>query len=489
MSNNTSDTSLVTVIIPTYNLAHYIVETIESVLMQTYDNMEVIIIDDGSQDHTDEALAPFMSQITYIYQENQGISKTYNRGIEMAKGDYICFLEADDYWITKDKIEKQVAILQADPSLDYVQAGWQEININDEIEFIARVWEKAPELTLDDWLTFAPIRTQSLMVTHQCLQNIGGFNPHYRYAMDTDLYFNIANHGYKGTWLREITTAYRIHPMSASHQKRVEQARETVTIFTHYISLDSTSPHIKDRRMVLLFSLHIYFVCTTTSNQYIEDATQFAKDAIPYFWINRDFDVYDLATYIADSISYTSHKFDSYSDMVIVLKTTYEIPDTLKLSSRLSIATDDLLHWWLCIWWRYYHAMTPENRDTDLYRHPNMFKPYGIAHYQAIPIDRIIYLARVSIFVTPLAFDDRTLPTIDLFWSEMTDIGILSPANQHRLIDLYFAIATRALYYGQPHYVKQAIKLAIQHTRFQNVTRWGYFGKSLMGYIARKLVS
>jgi glycosyltransferase involved in cell wall biosynthesis len=254
MSTHSKNMPLVTVIIPTYNLAHYIVETLDSILMQTYTNMEIIIIDDGSQDHTDEVLAPYMTKITYAYQENLGISRTYNRAIEMAQGEYICFLEADDYWITKDKVEKQVALFQDNPSIDYILTGWEEVTpTGDQILNTVKIWEKAPELTTHDWFLWMPIRLQCLMIKKNCLLSIGGFDAKYKYAMDVDLFLKIVINGFQSEWLREVTTAYRIHPVSASHRKRIEQADEAIAISEHYINLESHPPEIRNARKLYLF--------------------------------------------------------------------------------------------------------------------------------------------------------------------------------------------------------------------------------------------
>lgn len=87
------------VIIPLYNKAAYIAETIQSVLDQTYSNFELIIIDDGSTDHSASVIQTFDDvRISYFYQKNQGVSTARNYGISLAKGDYIAFLDADDYW-------------------------------------------------------------------------------------------------------------------------------------------------------------------------------------------------------------------------------------------------------------------------------------------------------------------------------------------------------------------------------------------------------
>lgn len=105
---------LVSIIIPTYNSANFIQEAIESCLSQTYRNIEIIIIDDGSIDETANLIKPYLSKhnnIYYYYQENQERSSARNKGLKIAKGEYIQFLDADDL-IAPTKIQKQVDILE-----------------------------------------------------------------------------------------------------------------------------------------------------------------------------------------------------------------------------------------------------------------------------------------------------------------------------------------------------------------------------------------
>ncbi|MEI6614258.1 MAG: glycosyltransferase family A protein, partial [Chrysiogenales bacterium] len=86
--------STVSVIIPTYNRAHFIAESIESILSQTYKDYEIIIVDDGSTDNTREVLKPFLNKIHYIFQENKGGAEARNTGIKKANGKYIAFLDS-----------------------------------------------------------------------------------------------------------------------------------------------------------------------------------------------------------------------------------------------------------------------------------------------------------------------------------------------------------------------------------------------------------
>jgi len=97
----------ISVIIPAYNRANYLTEAINSVLSQTYRNFELIVVNDGSQDNTEEILKKYVGKIKYFYQENNGVSSARNKGIDNSKGEFLCFLDSDDLW-EKKKLEKQI---------------------------------------------------------------------------------------------------------------------------------------------------------------------------------------------------------------------------------------------------------------------------------------------------------------------------------------------------------------------------------------------
>jgi len=121
---------LVSIIIPAFNAEQFIEETINSALNQTYSNIEIIVIDDGSTDNTRAKIVPYKN-IKYIYQENCGISQARNRGIENAGGEYVAFLDADDLWVP-NKTEIQMNFLFANPEYAAVSSDWQDFE-NDKI--------------------------------------------------------------------------------------------------------------------------------------------------------------------------------------------------------------------------------------------------------------------------------------------------------------------------------------------------------------------
>ena len=110
---------LVSVIVPAYNVAEYIGDALNSVLAQTFTDHEIIVINDGSPDTEalEKVLAPYMSRIVYLKQENRGVSAARNTGIKAARGSLIAFLDGDDSWLPH-YLEVQVPRIQADPTID-----------------------------------------------------------------------------------------------------------------------------------------------------------------------------------------------------------------------------------------------------------------------------------------------------------------------------------------------------------------------------------
>jgi len=120
---------LVSIIIPTYNYAEYIQAAIDSALKQTYGNIEIIVVDDGSIDDTQERLKVYGERIRCFLQVNQGASAARNRGLKEAKGDYICFLDADDMYRSNNIAEK-VSFLESNMQFDWCYSDWAWIDNN-----------------------------------------------------------------------------------------------------------------------------------------------------------------------------------------------------------------------------------------------------------------------------------------------------------------------------------------------------------------------
>src|SRR6267154_1483950 len=114
-----STPSRVSVVIPVYNGERYLADAIQSVLDQTYQKFEVIVVDDGSTDGSARVAKRFGGAIRYVHQSNGGVSKARNTGITLAQGTYLAFLDQDDLWLP-DKLAVQVAYLDSHPEVGVV---------------------------------------------------------------------------------------------------------------------------------------------------------------------------------------------------------------------------------------------------------------------------------------------------------------------------------------------------------------------------------
>ncbi len=107
---------LVSVVVPCYNHEKYVKETIESIINQTYKNIELIVIDDGSKDNSVQVIQEMADKhgFTFVHRPNKGLSATLNEGIRLSKGKYFCAIASDDI-LMLEKIEKQVTFMEANP--------------------------------------------------------------------------------------------------------------------------------------------------------------------------------------------------------------------------------------------------------------------------------------------------------------------------------------------------------------------------------------
>jgi glycosyltransferase involved in cell wall biosynthesis len=212
--------SKVSVIIPTYNRADYVLEAIESVLAQTYSDYEIIVVDDGSTDETAAVLRPLAEKgvIRCVYQPNQGESAARNHGIRLARGDYIAFLDSDDLFLPT-KLEKQVAFLDAHPDVAFVHSCYSkfddegnDLGYRDTSKFAGDVY---PQILLD-WSVLMAV--PCVMVRAEVLDEVGGFDESMRWGPDLDLWRRITRRYPIGV-IPEALSKVRVHPGNVSGDK------------------------------------------------------------------------------------------------------------------------------------------------------------------------------------------------------------------------------------------------------------------------------
>jgi len=202
--------SLVSVVITTYNREKSIGRAVESVLSQTYKNIELIIVDDGSIDGTKETIRPYLldQRVRYIYEDNKGCADAMNNGIVAAKGKYIAILDSDDFWCDKNKIEKQVDFLEK--NTDYVLVGGGAIMTDQKGKEI--VSYLLPEDDADirkEILVNNVFAHVTVLFKKEAWEKVGGYDKNY-WMEDWDLLLKMGRVG-KLHNIQEIFTSYLGH--------------------------------------------------------------------------------------------------------------------------------------------------------------------------------------------------------------------------------------------------------------------------------------
>jgi len=194
---------LVSIVIPTHDMAHWLPATLDSVLAQTYVHWECIVVDDGSSDKTEEVVELYRERsdkIHYLFKESGGPSSARNVGIEKSCGELIAFVDADDIWYAK-KLEYQVALFATMPDTGLCCTHFEEVD--EQLELLTS-WQDTQRINgyKDDisaeliignlGCCMVPGSASAAMVRRECLEQVGVFDLSLRMGEDLDLWYRIA---------------------------------------------------------------------------------------------------------------------------------------------------------------------------------------------------------------------------------------------------------------------------------------------------------
>lgn len=208
----------VSVVIPTHNSFKYIKECIESVVNQTYKNLEIIVIDDNSIDDTLEVIRQINDKRIKIIKLNNssGVSKARNKGIKEASGDYICFLDSDDFWYL-NKIEKQISFIK---NKEFIYSGYEFLKRNNK--HAAHV---PNTIIYKEALKNTTIFTSTVMFNMKYLKKEDIYMPDIKRGQDTATWWQVLKKIDKAYGMDEPLSVYRVGEKSLSSNKFVALKR------------------------------------------------------------------------------------------------------------------------------------------------------------------------------------------------------------------------------------------------------------------------
>jgi len=180
---------LISTIIPTFNRCEFLMEAVRSVLNQTDENLEIIVVDDGSTDDTQKNLAPLFNRIKYVYQENKGPASARNRGIYESRGELIAFLDSDDLWMP-EKLKKQRQLFEKDSSL--MIAHTDEIWLRNGVRVNQmKKHKKAGGDIFERSLDLCLVSPSAVMMRRMIFDAVGLWDDNLPFAEDYDLWLRI----------------------------------------------------------------------------------------------------------------------------------------------------------------------------------------------------------------------------------------------------------------------------------------------------------
>jgi glycosyltransferase involved in cell wall biosynthesis len=209
----------VSIVMAAYNPGHFIEPAIESLLNQTYDNIEVIVINDGSTDNTAELVKPYLSdpRMRYYEQDNAGQTVAKNNGIKRATGELVGFLDADDFFAL-NKLELQVPIFDTDPKIGVVYSNAASVNAHGQLTAVrSNGWtcfsgKVTEQLFLRNFMPFS-----SAVVRKEALDRLGAFDEKIAMGIDWELWLRLSTE-YDFYHIDESLLYYRIWEGQMSHK-------------------------------------------------------------------------------------------------------------------------------------------------------------------------------------------------------------------------------------------------------------------------------
>ena len=216
----------ITVIIPAYNCEKYIPEAIDSVLKQTYQDFELIIVDDGSTDNTREIVKEYIgknpNKIRYFYQENKGVSSARNKGIEESKGEFCAFLDDDDYFLPEFLEKCLIYLKKNDYDFIILKCYYRKIVDGEgNYKLLQYVRDDFPKNSQELYKILFKrfVGCVKMLVKKSCFEKHGSFDESITYVNDWDIWLQFAKAGLKAGLVPELKPlwVYRIRKDSVWH--------------------------------------------------------------------------------------------------------------------------------------------------------------------------------------------------------------------------------------------------------------------------------
>jgi glycosyltransferase involved in cell wall biosynthesis len=262
----------VSVIVPNYNTAHYIEDAVNSVLASDYQDYEIVVVDDGSSDNSDEVMARYshLPQVKYVKRQNGGLAAARNTGIEYATGDYLVFLDSDDL-VEPEKLRLQATFLDANPSYDVAYSDTICFIEDNKDDLVVVTFPHYSGDILRNLVYGNFMHVNTLMIRRAVVNAVDGFDANFRELEDWDLWLRVSLKGSRFHYHDKILSKVRIRKGSMTNDQ-TKMYRTMVRVLTKFIEALQSTTHLPDKKAIerdAVESLFVYKLLAGEKKGYI----------------------------------------------------------------------------------------------------------------------------------------------------------------------------------------------------------------------------
>jgi glycosyltransferase involved in cell wall biosynthesis len=268
--------NLISVNVTTYNRAHLLSRCLESVVNQTYDNLEIIVVDDCSTDNTREIVEQFQQKDNrikyYRHETNKGLANARNTAIIASNGEFIAIMDDDDEWLETDKLFKQLAIFMQNSDNKKLALVCSSVRLfSDKAKYIDKIIQKPTDLANKMLYGNGLIYSPTVLIKKSVLEEIGGYDTSLKRGVDSDVFrVCILNYGYEVHFMDDITTGI--------HEYGVDRITHTASVNS---LLKDTNVH-----MTCLNKFKLHFNSNKTAKRWRKKSV--IKNYVKLLWLTKD---------------------------------------------------------------------------------------------------------------------------------------------------------------------------------------------------------
>ena len=237
----------ISVIIPVYNCERFVAETLDSVIAQSCQDWEIVMVDDGSTDRSKDIIQgyqeKFPEKIKYYYQDNAGVAAARNTALKYAQGEYVAFLDADDLWCPQ-KLQKQINVLDTNSGIGFVYTDNEFVDENGQFieNYTRKVKLISGNILLELYCDFF-LMIPSVMVRRSCLNVVGSFDENLKVGEDYDFLLRLAK-DFKVEVIKEKLWKRRVCEASTSRRNHVGNAETDIQTLLRFKEKNSDFAYV-----------------------------------------------------------------------------------------------------------------------------------------------------------------------------------------------------------------------------------------------------